>query len=42
MEISQKFAIGQTDQIAETASFKPVYHFFDSKKWFVDSIWLAV
>ncbi len=42
MEISQKFTVAQTDQIAATASFKPVYHFFDRKKWFLDAIWLAL
>jgi L-histidine N-alpha-methyltransferase len=42
MEISQKFTVQQTDGMAATALFKPLYHFFDSKKWFVDSIWLAV
>ncbi len=42
MEISQKFTVAQTDKIAKTASFKPVYHFFDGKKWFVDAIWVAV
>ncbi|HZY35411.1 MAG TPA: L-histidine N(alpha)-methyltransferase [Mucilaginibacter sp.] len=42
MEISQKFTVKQTDQIATTASFRPAHHFFDGKKWFVDAIWLAV
>jgi len=41
MEISQKFTIAQTDQIANNNGFKPVTRFFDSKKWFVDVIWVA-
>jgi len=42
MEISQKFTVAQTDRMAATALFKPICHFFDSKKWFIDVIWLAV
>jgi L-histidine N-alpha-methyltransferase len=41
MEISQKFTIPQIDQMAKMASFKPVDHFFDSKHWFTDAIWVA-
>ena len=41
MEISQKFTIMQTDQMAENTGFRPVGRFFDSKKWFVDTIWVA-
>jgi L-histidine N-alpha-methyltransferase len=41
MEISQKFTIMQTDQMAENTGFKPIDRFFDSKKWFVDTIWMA-
>jgi L-histidine N-alpha-methyltransferase len=41
MEISQKFTVMQTDQIAENTGFSPVNHFFDTKKWFVDAIWVA-
>ncbi|WP_295767627.1 L-histidine N(alpha)-methyltransferase [uncultured Mucilaginibacter sp.] len=39
MEISQKYTLGQTDYMASVSGFKPVQHFFDSKKWFVDAIW---
>lgn len=39
MEISQKFTVPQTDQLALNTGFKPVAHFFDSKKWFLDTIW---
>jgi len=41
MEISQKFTVEQVNQMAVKASFKPVGHFFDSKKWFTDAIWVA-
>jgi L-histidine N-alpha-methyltransferase len=41
MEISQKFTVAQTDQMAGKAGFKPIHRFFDSKKWFTDVIWLA-
>jgi len=41
MEISQKFSIGQTDEMANRSGFKPVDHFFDSRKWFTDAIWIA-
>lgn len=42
MEISQKYTIEQICELAKTAAFTPLNHFFDSKKWFVDAIWLAV
>ena len=41
MEISQKFTVMQTEQIAANAGFKAVDGFFDSKKWFLDAIWVA-
>ena len=41
MEISQKFTVFQTEQMAEKAGFQPVDRFFDSKKWFADVIWIA-
>lgn len=41
MEMSQKFTVEQTDKMASNASFKPIKHFFDSKKWFIDAIWKA-
>ncbi|HVW97080.1 MAG TPA: L-histidine N(alpha)-methyltransferase [Mucilaginibacter sp.] len=41
MEISQKFTVAQIDDMAAKASFKPVTHFFDSKHWFTDAIWIA-
>jgi dimethylhistidine N-methyltransferase len=41
MEISQKFTVQQTEQMAAKAGFKSVHRFFDSKKWFLDAIWIA-
>jgi L-histidine N-alpha-methyltransferase len=41
MEISQKFTVSQTDQMAVKSSFKPVHRFYDNKKWFIDVIWVA-
>jgi dimethylhistidine N-methyltransferase len=41
MEISQKYAVKQINDMATGAGFKPLNQFFDSKKWFVDTIWTA-
>lgn len=41
MEISQKYNVIQANQMASGAGFKPLNIFFDSKKWFIDAIWLA-
>jgi L-histidine N-alpha-methyltransferase len=41
MEISQKFTVAQTEQMAKKALFKPVHAFYDSRKWFIDAIWQA-
>jgi dimethylhistidine N-methyltransferase len=41
MEISQKFTIAQIDNMAVNASFRAIHHFFDSKKWFTDVVWVA-
>ena len=41
MEISQKYSVMQTNRLAENAGFKPMNIFFDSKKWFIDAIWIA-
>ncbi len=42
MEISQKYTVGQTNEIAVDSGFIPVAHFFDKNKWFVDVIWKCV
>lgn len=41
MEISQKFTVDQTGQMAREAGFKPVEQLLDSKKWFMDAVWEA-
>lgn len=41
MEISQKYTLEQTNAMAAQAGFKPVNHFFDSKGWFLDAIWVV-
>lgn len=42
MEVSQKYSINETESLAQKSRFKPVKYFFDSKKWFVDSVWKCV
>ncbi len=39
MEISQKYSVSETDEMAKQAGFKPVKHFFDKKNWFLDTVW---
>jgi L-histidine Nalpha-methyltransferase len=39
MEISQKYSIHQTDELAKASGFKPIKHFLDSKSWFLDAVW---
>ncbi|MDA0194898.1 MAG: L-histidine N(alpha)-methyltransferase [Bacteroidetes bacterium] len=39
MEISTKFDLDGTDELATTTGFKIEANFFDDKKWFVDSVW---
>lgn len=42
MEVSQKYSIAETEDLAKQNGFEPVEHFFDSKKWFVDSVWKCI
>lgn len=42
MEISQKYTVAQTDEIASQSGFIPVAHFFDTNEWFTDVIWKCV
>lgn len=42
MEIAQKYAIEQTDELARKSGFMPMQHFLDSKKWFLDTVWECV
>jgi len=39
MEISQKYTLKETDQLADESGFEVVNHFFDARKWFVDCLW---
>lgn len=41
MEISQKFTVLQTEQMAIKAGFKALHNFFDSKRWFLDAVWVV-
>lgn len=41
MEISQKYALPETDQLAGKTGFIPVAHLFDQRRYFVDAIWKA-
>jgi hypothetical protein len=40
MEISQKYTVTQTDDIANAAGYVTAAHFYDSKKWFLDALWI--
>jgi len=42
MEISQKYTVEQTDDLANENGFTPVKHFFDTKGWFLDALWQCV
>jgi uncharacterized SAM-dependent methyltransferase len=42
MEISQKYTVEQIRQLGERASFKTIGMFYDSHKWFIDTIWSAI
>jgi len=41
MEISQKYSLEETDQMALRSEFIPIKHFLDSKRWFLDAVWQA-
>jgi L-histidine N-alpha-methyltransferase len=38
-EISQKYTVAQTNNLAEAADFTPLQYFYDSNRWFLDVIW---
>ena len=42
MEVSQKYTVAQTDELAIKSGFEPVKHFYDSNKWFLDAVWKCV
>jgi uncharacterized SAM-dependent methyltransferase len=39
MEISQKYTLPETAQMASQSGFRPIHTFLDSKKWFADVLW---
>jgi len=39
MEISQKYWLEETENMAAQSGFEPVQRFLDSKKWFADVLW---
>jgi L-histidine Nalpha-methyltransferase len=39
MEISQKYALEETENMAAQSGFEPVHTFMDSKRWFADVLW---
>lgn len=42
MEISQKYALEETDGMALKNGFQPLKHISDSKGWFIDAIWKVI
>jgi uncharacterized SAM-dependent methyltransferase len=42
MEISQKYNVKETEEMAMSAGFKPVSYYYDSKKSFTDVLWQCV
>jgi L-histidine N-alpha-methyltransferase len=42
MEVSMKYSVRDITELAARAGFKIKNHFFDSKKWFVDTLWEKV
>lgn len=40
VELSLKYDIPGIEELAQKAEFEVVNHFFDSKKWFTDSLWI--
>ncbi len=41
-ECSYKYSLAQIEEFAQLAGFKIIEHFFDSKHYFVDSLWQAI
>lgn len=39
MELSQKYSLKETQDLAEKSGFKQVELFYDSHQWFVDAVW---
>jgi len=41
MEISQKYTIDEVTELAARSCFDLIQNFYDSKKWFLDTVWRA-
>jgi dimethylhistidine N-methyltransferase len=39
VELSQKYAVAEIDDMALQTGFKPLSHFYDSQGWFLDALW---
>jgi L-histidine Nalpha-methyltransferase len=42
MELSQKYSVTEIDALAKQTGFTPIKHFFDSRQWFLDTVWEKV
>lgn len=42
MEISQKYSLEETDQLATFAGFQPMARFTDGRHWFTDCLWKSI
>ncbi len=42
MEVSQKYTAKQIAEMAAGSGFKPLHHFYDSRHWFVDTVWQCI
>jgi dimethylhistidine N-methyltransferase len=42
MEISQKYTLEDTRALAKASGFVPIADFYDSKSWFLDTLWVAI
>lgn len=42
MEISQKYDLDETDELAARSGFKPVARFMDQRRWFADCLWKCI
>jgi L-histidine Nalpha-methyltransferase len=42
MEVSQKYIIPEVEELAINSGFRQMREFMDSKRWFLDALWLAV
>lgn len=41
-EISTKYTVQQTNELANISGFEPVEYFYDSKNWFIDALWKCI